>query len=57
MFIFVPRNMKRFLLILTAFLGILSCGKEKVFPIIHTGDPEEGDTGPVKDGLRRVGHP
>ena len=41
--------MKRFLLILAAFLGILSCGKEKVFPIIHTGDPEEGDTGPVKD--------
>ena len=41
--------MKRFLLILAAFLGILSCGKEKVFPIIHTGDPEEGDPGPVKD--------
>mgnify|MGYP003369544753 FL=1 len=49
MVIFVPRNMKRFLLILTAFLGILSCGKEKVFPIIHTGDPEESDPGPVKD--------
>lgn len=49
MVIFVPQRMKRFLLILTAFLGILSCGKDQVFPIIHTGDQEEGNTGPVKD--------
>ena len=41
--------MKRFLLILTAFLGILSCGKDDILPIIPTDPPEEGETTPKKD--------